>query len=399
MILEKPPGRLGLGDWYLKSVTGTPFVLLNILNLQRAGVVHLTIFHPDLGADPKLSVLKELSEDRRVANGLEWVHNGEDLEKELKDPNCRWILNGGALHRGASFKKVLDGESDLLMVKEVGPDEIKGLIKEKTQSDLDLPLEELGGTWNWIAGGEAHQVNCRRDFRRQSEILLKESGLSNDSLLDRLITRRISREMTRFFLMTPLTPNQITLLAMVVGLASAICFFNGGYETGVAGAVLLMISTWFDCADGEVARLSFRETPLGGILDIWADNLVHIAVFFSMGMGLYFSTENGIYKILGTFAVVGTLASFAMLQSDIIKSKMQASHEVKETENASLVDRMANRDFIYFLLVMALANQLNIFLALTAIGANVFALWLAFQRYRNLGSLFAGECSKNSEKA
>lgn len=250
-----------------------------------------------------------------------------------------------------------------------------------------------------MAGSDDQRVSTRKDFRIQSETLLQASGLSNDSLLDRLITRKISRQLTRLFLLTPLSPNQITGIAMIMGLAGAACFWSGGYEAGVAGALLVLVSAWIDCTDGEVARLRFQESPLGGILDIWADNLVHAAAFFSMGMGLYFSTENGIYKILGTLAVFGSLTSFALLHSSVIESKKRAADDPAEGQEASLVDRMANRDFLYFLFALSLIDQLQIFLALTAVGSNVFALWLVFLKYRSAWSSSTDWCTKNSEKA
>jgi len=59
---------------------------------------------------------------------------------------------------------------------------------------------------------------------------------------------------------------------------------------------------------------------------------------------------------------------------------------------------MANRDFVYFLFALALFDQLGIFLALTAVGSNVFALWLVFLRYRGTWSSSTDWCSKNSGK-
>jgi len=167
------------------------------------------------------------------------------------------------------------------------------------------------------------------------------------------------------------------LIALAVGLAGAGCFLLGSYAGGVAGAALILISAWIDCSDGEVARLRFQETPLGGTLDIWADNLVHAAAFFSLGMGLYFSTEQGIYKILGSVAVVGTLVSFALLHSAVIESKTRAAQGDSEAAGSPVLDHLANRDFTYVLFALALIDQLPVFLILTAFGSNIFAAWLA----------------------
>ncbi len=407
MVLKDPPAPYRLEDWYLRPITGVPFLLLNILNLQRGGVDHLTLYHPDLESDNESTWLEKLSEDRRLTLSLDWVSKAEALGEALGSSQCRWVVNGGALHRKLDIQRLLSGTDDKDWVRPIQADAVPALTEFRQTSptgESAKDKEEGVGSLAYIPGAPDRQMTRRRDFRRQSETLLGESGLSNDSLMDRLVTRQISRQLTRFFVMTPLTPNQITFIAMIIGLFSAACFWSGGYEASLAGALLLLLSAWVDCADGEVARLKFQESPLGGVLDIWADNIVHAAAFFSIGMGLYFSTENGIYKTLGTLAVVGSLVSFALLQSSLIDSKMRATQgesaqNEKQKEDASLVDQMANRDFIYFLLAMALIDQLGIFIALTAVGSNVFALWLMFRRYRGTWSSSTDWCSKNSGKA
>jgi len=62
------------------------------------------------------------------------------------------------------------------------------------------------------------------------------------------------------------------------------------------------------------------------------------------------------------------------MQSAIFKKRTGA--DTKALDDAALADQIANRDFIYFLFVMALAGQLNIFIAVTAVGANVFAAYI-----------------------
>jgi 1L-myo-inositol 1-phosphate cytidylyltransferase / CDP-L-myo-inositol myo-inositolphosphotransferase len=83
---------------------------------------------------------------------------------------------------------------------------------------------------------------------------------------------------------------------------------------GIAGSVLLILSAWVDCADGEVARLKFLASEWGAKLDIVSDNIVHCSVFFSIGMGLYFLTSNSAFKYLGMLAVLGSLTSLILLK-------------------------------------------------------------------------------------
>ena len=117
-----------------------------------------------------------------------------------------------------------------------------------------------------------------KGFSVAEERLLKSGGLNNDSFMDRLITRFISRQLTSIFLKTSFPPNQITFLSLFIGLAAALCFFFSGHKMGIVGSVLLLVSAWVDCADAEVARLKFMTSEWGAKLDIISDNIVHCSL-------------------------------------------------------------------------------------------------------------------------
>ncbi|MFQ5483655.1 MAG: CDP-alcohol phosphatidyltransferase family protein, partial [Nitrospinaceae bacterium] len=118
------------------------------------------------------------------------------------------------------------------------------------------------------------------------ERLLGGSGLNHDSPVTRLLSRPVSRRLTRWFLGTKIHPNQITLFSFALGLAAAAALFQGTYGMNVLGGLLLVCSTWVDGSDGEIARLKFLETDIGGKLDILCDNVVHFLVFAAIGWGV-----------------------------------------------------------------------------------------------------------------
>jgi hypothetical protein len=51
-------------------------------------------------------------------------------------------------------------------------------------------------------------------------------------------------------------------------------------------------------------------------------------------------------------------------------------------KKSAIVEKISNRDFTYFLLFMALINQLGIFILAAAAGANVFAVLLLYEKAR-----------------
>lgn len=77
---------------------------------------------------------------------------------------------------------------------------------------------------------------------------------------------------------TPITPNQVTLLSIVVGVAAAACWWHGGEGAMLWGGILLWGSAILDGADGILARAKQSFSELGRALDGTADLFVALLV-------------------------------------------------------------------------------------------------------------------------
>jgi phosphatidylglycerophosphate synthase len=199
-----------------------------------------------------------------------------------------------------------------------------------------------------------------------------------DGWVDRYFNRRLSSHLTRWFLKTSLTPNQITLISFAVGLASGLFFWAGGYIHGIIGALLFQFSAVLDCCDGEVARIKSMQSRLGQWLDIVCDNIVHGVLFLAMAWALYRVEAESLHLVLGGLASVGSLFSlwFVLLSESRSKGDKARSGQDLLKEAA---DRLTNRDFSVIVLVFTLLGRLDWFLWLAAIGSNIFwvvLLWL-----------------------
>jgi len=73
-----------------------------------------------------------------------------------------------------------------------------------------------------------------------------------------------------------ITPNQITLIAMLVGCAAGICWFIGTPKLVVTGGALLWASSILDGADGILARAKRMQSEVGRALDGTADAVVGV---------------------------------------------------------------------------------------------------------------------------
>src|SRR4051794_36207165 len=108
-----------------------------------------------------------------------------------------------------------------------------------------------------------------------------------DGFMARHFDRKISGAITLQLLKTSITPNQVTIGVTILGVIAGACLAQPGYRPKVLGAFLFLATSILDGCDGEIARAKKMMSKLGGWLDLWGDNVVHVAVFYGLGVGLY----------------------------------------------------------------------------------------------------------------
>jgi archaetidylinositol phosphate synthase len=86
----------------------------------------------------------------------------------------------------------------------------------------------------------------------------------------------------RVFARMGFTPNQLTLISLLLGIASALLY---AFQHVYLGAAMLLLSGLFDFIDGGVARLNGKSSTFGAaidwIIDKYVDCLVLIGIGFS----------------------------------------------------------------------------------------------------------------------
>src|ERR1700690_1985640 len=130
-----------------------------------------------------------------------------------------------------------------------------------------------------------------------------------DGFFAKHFDRKISGAISRLLLKTPVTPNQVTLFVTILGIGAGWLMSRSGNVSKIEGAFLFLLTSILDGCDGEIARAKKMTSKLGGWLDLWGDNVVHVAVFYGLGLGLSQDTGMSFYVTLGEVAVFGTLMS------------------------------------------------------------------------------------------
>jgi len=390
LFLKKPSGNENPIEWYSSKIAGVPFALRNLLTFQKVNIRSLAVFMEDpQGVFEKLS--DTILKDPRISQNVVWISNTLQLKEWIhSNPNLVDIFNGSVLHDKKTLNRLftshLQNERDSLATFPVNLENLEDLLfnaKNNNDPVVSLSTDSSGkpqtGLPIFVQGSKEAEVKNLEDFKTLHELLLENSGLNHDSPITRIFSRPVSRFLTRMFLKIPISPNQITLISFFLGLLSAFFFFQGSYSTSVVAAMLLVLSTWVDGADGEIARLKFMETDIGKKLDIYCDNIIHFFVFTAVGIGIYNRTGENIYLYIGVLAGLGGLMAFFLL-SPVLLEKRSPEKQLFQFSELNLAEKFANRDFIHFLFLVSLIDQLEIFIIIAAAGANLFAGFLIYSK-------------------
>jgi phosphatidylglycerophosphate synthase len=114
-----------------------------------------------------------------------------------------------------------------------------------------------------------------------------------EELIDLVLYRPLAFILVKCIAPLPLTPNQVSGLAMIAGIAAGFCFAGGTPRDFVLGGVLFGLSNVLDCADGMIARLKKNGTKTGRIVDGLVDYVASGAVYIGFGIGLTKAVQAG----------------------------------------------------------------------------------------------------------
>src|SRR5262249_15867431 len=148
--------------------------------------------------------------------------------------------------------------------------------------------------------------------------------------------------LTRLLLPTGVSPNQVTIASIVVGIVGGAWFAVGTPSAAMVGALLFLLSTIVDGCDGEIARLTFRESTIGARLAILGANVVRRFLFGGIAIGLYRRSDDPVVAVLGSILIAGVLLAMATVYLCVIRRSPNPAQR-------ALFEAFASREFAYLL--------------------------------------------------
>ncbi len=368
---------------------GLPLLRRSVLAASRAGFERILVLTPDT-AEIKGLLNGTPATVLSLGESIESLPPGRVVllaANVLPDPQwLRALLNmsiePGLLHG--------DGES-IVVCEGVDPHAIASVLSCGLRSpDLFAALGQTVRT--------AHQplplngivaVTTSADVRKAERWLLRGLIKETEGFMSRHVERRISLAITRRLVSTRITPTTMTVISLGVGLLAAPFFLSSRPAYQLTGALVFLAHSILDGCDGELARLTFQESRWGGLIDFWGDNVVHAAVFSCMAVGWSMASGAAWPLVLGAMAVAGSVGSAGFVYWHTMRGKSSHGPLFSSVVRSPgpgmsrLLDSLANRDFIYLVILLSVFGKAAWFLVPAAVGAPAFLLLMLWIARRN----------------
>ena len=111
-------------------------------------------------------------------------------------------------------------------------------------------------------------------------------SLDTEEFIDIHFYRPIGYRWALLFNKMGVSPNAVTIASIVIGVAAGICYYPTDLAINILGMLLLVWANSYDSADGQLARLTGKKTPLGRILDGAAGDIWFITIYAAICLRL-----------------------------------------------------------------------------------------------------------------
>ena len=170
----------------------------------------------------------------------------------------------------------------------------------------------------------------------------------------------------------PISPNALTALGMVIGIASGFLYAEGTWPAMLGGSVLFMVAVWMDHVDGEFARSTEKTSTFGHYFDHVGAMSSYCAMFVGAGYGLRDTW-------LGEWAVPCEITAGVSVSLIFSIRMWQESVYGKETTEQAVRSGFEIEDTLYVLGPITWIGAMPPFIAAAGIGTPLYLLYATWE--------------------
>jgi|GEM_PF-341929 len=210
--------------------------------------------------------------------------------------------------------------------------------------------------------------------------------------------QRLARLMVRPLAQTPIRPNHITGLTLLMTFGAGGLFALGDDALANWAAGLFVFARFLDHFDGELARLQGTASKFGYYFDYVVGGLSYAALFAGLGFGHFHGFNQG---ALGNWALLlggaGTASALISLFSNLGIDQRTAELVEGEAIGYPAWAGFELEDGIYLIAPVTWLGFLTPFFVAAGIGATIYCLWTIWS-YLRLGSQKAPEFKEEKDR-
>lgn len=119
--------------------------------------------------------------------------------------------------------------------------------------------------------------------KMKEEMESARKSRDTEDIMDANIHEPIGYIFMRFFNRLGFSPNAVTILSGLVGIAGGVLFFYQDFLLNLIGVVLSILAIILDCTDGQLARLTGKTSEIGRFLDGSATIVICAVQYLAIG--------------------------------------------------------------------------------------------------------------------
>lgn len=184
--------------------------------------------------------------------------------------------------------------------------------------------------------------------------------------------QKLARILAKPLVRTPVHPNHITTLTLLIGLAAAWLFSLGDRDAANWAAALFVLAAFLDHVDGELARLAGKTSRFGHYYDHAVSGITYTAGFIGIGIGMS-------HGVLGWWAIpLGFLAGISITFILSVRLGMEIKHGKESIRQRNFAGFQAE-DVLYVVGPVAWLGGMMPFLVAAGVGAPLFLIWVIWR--------------------
>ncbi len=171
-----------------------------------------------------------------------------------------------------------------------------------------LAAEGRAEAWDVGRGFSADLDDAAALKRSRRALLRRASGKDSDGPVSRWLNRPLSRRLSGWLAERGATPMQVTLGSFALAMLASVLMALPWPWVLALGGLLAQLASVVDGCDGELARLTFRESETGGWIDAVLDRYADAAMLSAFMVHAWFHEHAGLAAaVAGMAALSGAL--------------------------------------------------------------------------------------------